>query len=329
MQLSIVIPVKNDQQGLERCLRSISSASSPPPYEVIVVDNGSTDNSVAVAESFGARVLEAPEGSVSALRNLGAAEAAGRYLAFLDADCSVSTEWFESIADYLSEGDVICFGSPPVVPDRSTWVQRCWYQIRRRRLYARKVFEVEWLESMNLFVRREDFLKLAGFDEEMITCEDVDLCKRLSALAPVICDNRVVATHHGEARTVRHFYLKERWRGTSNWQSLRKHGFDKAELPSVVFPIAHLALLLLTAIAGVLTLYNVIPLMAVGVLLLLWQVPLLLLSLSKNEAPVRAGVVIGLWALLNLYFFARAVSLFSHAPWVDPQKNQLGSEATL
>ena len=98
MNLSVVIPVKNDPIGLEACLQSIEiSAVEAVGYEVLVVDNGSTDNTIAVAERYGATVLQDPHATVAALRNLGAEKSTGDVLAFLDADCTIDPGWFESL----------------------------------------------------------------------------------------------------------------------------------------------------------------------------------------------------------------------------------------
>lgn len=336
MMLSIVIPVKNDAVGVERCLKSIKAAalastSHGITHEIIVVDNGSTDNSAAVARTSGAKTIVAPHLTVAALRNLGAREAVGEYLAFLDADCSVSENWFASVAKYVNgenEG-VGCFGSPPSVPDDATWVQTCWYQIRKKRFFGRKVFEVEWLESMNVFVKRSEFMRVSGFDEQMITCEDVDLCNRLSQRSPIVCDNGIKAVHHGEAETLAQFYKKERWRGTSNWQSLRKHNFDKSELPSALLPVVHLVLLFVVGVASVLAAFKVIPFYVVLAVLCLWQLPLVWLALKKSRGQRTAIVVAGVYFLLNLYFFARGVSLFSHVSWDRPNTLDSGASASL
>jgi glycosyltransferase involved in cell wall biosynthesis len=90
--LSVVIPVHNGGPDFERCLRRLRD-SSWTDYELVVVDDASTDGSAALAESFGARVvrLEAPRGPAAA-RNAGAQAASAPVVFFLDADVALHSE---------------------------------------------------------------------------------------------------------------------------------------------------------------------------------------------------------------------------------------------
>lgn len=317
MTISIVIPVKNDADGINACLQSIYKASVDTiDYEVVVVDNGSTDDTAAVASRHGATVISAPGVTVAGMRNIGAKNSTGDIIAFIDADCTVADDWFQNIAPYLNDSSTICFGSPPSIPAEPTWVQSSWYQVRKKVSPDNKAFRIEWLESMNLFVRRDVFRQVGGFDETMITCEDYDLCIRLQAHGSILCDNRIVAIHHGEADTPQRFFKKERWRGSSNFQSFRKHGFALAELPSVLFPLIHVVAAAFAVLALLLVISGVVPFSIWLAGVVLWQAPLFLLGLKKSERWVQA---FGVAALLNLYFLARGFSLFTGASWGEPQ----------
>jgi len=330
MNLSIIIPVRDDADGLEACLQSIQSAEAGGViYEVVVVDNGSSDQSVEVARSHGAKVIIEPDATVAALRNLGAQESIGDVLAFLDSDCTVSGNWFLCIEKHLSDKAMICFGSPPGIPHDANWVQRCWYQIRRKDNNKNEVFGIEWLESMNLFVRREVFHQVDGFDEDMTTCEDYDLCVRIAAISSVVCDNRIVAVHHGEAKTLKHFYNKERWRGTSNFYGLSKHGFDLSELPSVALPAVQVCAVVLAFIALLLCVVGAFPVHVWLLGLVIWQLPLLLLSIRKGRHPFQMQQILGTYLLLNVYFLARGISLFSAASWSQRKANEANLHVVL
>lgn len=314
--LSIIIPVKNEAANLEKCLRSIRDARSVDlSYEILVIDNGSTDNTVDVANKYQATVFVVPDITVAGLRNYGAEHASGEILAFLDADCTVEPNWFDSIVPYVTDSTVNCFGSPPGIPSRSTWVQRCWYQIRKKGLPTDPPVKVEWLESMNLFVRRDVFNAVNGFDIRLITCEDYDFGVRLKEYGDIICDPGIQAVHHGEAQTVKRFYEKERWRGVSNISGLRHHGLTASELPSLVFPLVQILAIVVAIVTLVLIVAGIASPWLIPLGLIVWQLPIFLMSYKKSAGHRRLKQAGGIWALLNVYFTARGQSLFMGAAW--------------
>ena len=104
ISLSIIIPVKNEARNLEACLRSIRDARSVDlAYEILVIDNGSEDNTVDIARKFAADVHVVPDVTVAALRNFGAERAQGAVLGFIDADCTLNPDWFDSILPYIND----------------------------------------------------------------------------------------------------------------------------------------------------------------------------------------------------------------------------------
>ena len=307
MQFSIVIPAKNEETNIGRCLDSINQVSwTKSQYELIVLDNGSTDRTVEIAKRKGAKVYLKPDLTISGLRNFGASQAVGETLAFIDADCTVDSRWLCEAARYLSQQDVVCFGSPPVVPANATWVQKAWYEVRKKNVAAG---ETDWLESMNMFVRREAYVKCGGFDEELVTCEDYDLSHRLKKVGLLINDNRIVVVHHGEAATVAHFFRKEIWRGISNFRGLLRHGIVPSEIPSLVAPSFHCLLLIVVAFGPVM--YRTTFYRAVLAIFVLWQGMLFVVSIKKIQQKTNLKRVVQLYGLLNVYFLARGFAVFS------------------
>jgi glycosyltransferase involved in cell wall biosynthesis len=103
--LSVVIPVLNAGQDFERCLQALVSQTHPQEqYEVLVVDNGSTDDSIAIARRYPriTLILESECGPYAA-RNRGAVEARGDVIAFIDPDCIPNQDWLEQIATAMTE----------------------------------------------------------------------------------------------------------------------------------------------------------------------------------------------------------------------------------
>ena len=119
--VSVVIPVKNDAALLERCLAALN-AQTVLPLEVIVVDNGSTDDSARIAALGGARVISHPDGFIPAVAAAGLDEGRGDILARLDADCVPPATWIESIAASMGDSDGITGGADFI--DGPRWLRK-------------------------------------------------------------------------------------------------------------------------------------------------------------------------------------------------------------
>lgn len=308
MQFSVIIPAKNEEANIGRCIDSIVNVDwDRSQYEIIVVDNGSSDRTVAIAREKGAQVYVKPELTISGLRNFGAFNSSGKILAFLDADCAVDRRWLAAASLYLNTTDcVAAFGSPVVVPDGGTWVQNAWFNVRGK---PDLVIDVDWLESANLLVKREMFVSIGGFNEALVTCEDYDLTQRLKAIGRLVSDFRVRAIHYREPASVLEFIKKEMWRSKSNYTGLFKRKVDLAEIPSLVLPIIYGLCLLTVVFSG---LFSVLSQSSyVGILLsalFVWQAPMLLIALKKGKKSGFTAIY-QLYFLFNAYFFARSLAL--------------------
>ena len=305
LDFSVIVPTLNEEENIPSCLHSIFCNEYPQnKYEVIVVDNGSTDRTVDLAKQSGARVVQVPDVNISALRNYGARLAQGRILVFIDAACTVAKDWLVQAARYLSYDNVALFGSPPGIPWDSTWVQRTWFCVRNKT--SKDVCNVAWLESMNMFIPRHLFIESGGFNEELVTCEDVDISYHLAKYGRIVSDQHIVATHHGEARTLGEFYRKEKWRGKSNYTGLIAHGFRLNEIPSLILPIYFLII----PFVGIIVLASSGSFTYFLLCLTLWQLPIVFIvlwKLKRNLGPLNFG---RLWLLYNVYYAARAIAIF-------------------
>lgn len=229
-----MIPVRNDSVRLKVCLSSLSKCTVGS--EIVVVDNGSTDDTRFVASSMGARVVVEPELKVGALRNRGVAVCSGQVLAFVDSDHEVPEDWIESGTRALElSPEVVAVGAPCLPPTDGTWVQSVW-SIHRLRGPNRE--EVAWLGAGNLFVRRSAFLEVGGFSEDLIASEDVDLCYRLKERGgKIFLDKTIRNIHHGEPKTVLQFLRKEYWRGSSSLRAWFSQGCPSRDIPNLLWPI--------------------------------------------------------------------------------------------
>jgi mycofactocin system glycosyltransferase len=185
--ISIVIPVKDRADELKRCLASLANLNYPQDkLQIIVVDDGSSDDSAAVARAYGALVV--PSGGVgrgpAAARNVGAAAAHGEILAFIDSDCTASTEWLNELLPAFNDPDMAAVGGQVDGMCTSSAVDRYEAVMSSLSLGSRERSgssgnDTFYLPSCNLLVRRAAFRSAGGFNNSMHVGEDVDLTWRL------------------------------------------------------------------------------------------------------------------------------------------------------
>lgn len=104
IDISVIVPFHNERQHLERCVHALSSQTYPQNrYELILVDNASTDGSADTLHDQPITLLHEPVRSSYAARNLGVRHARGHLLAFTDGDCEADPRWLEHIARHFAD----------------------------------------------------------------------------------------------------------------------------------------------------------------------------------------------------------------------------------
>ena len=314
--VSVIIPVKNEAKRIVACLESLIAVNYPKDrYEIILVDNGSTDETGQVGKSYGAKVFVHPELTISGLRNAGASVAHGNLLAFIDADVVVYKEWLAAAMMCLNRnGGAECVGSFPLPPEEFGWVAKTWSSLQSPG-GSEQEFEVSWLPSMNMIVRKEAFERAGGFNSNLVTCEDVDFCYRLGGQHKIIYCKAMGAVHYGEAQSLRQLFKKERWRGSSNYDGLRVHGFRIDELPSFLLPIYYLILALWFVFA--IGSFNWKPL---GINLICWFLPPLLKSYLSARKVSNYNSLHKMAICYFVYSLARTVAAID---WIRGRLNHL------
>ena len=255
LTLSIVIPVRNAEPTLPACFAALERLS-PPPHEIIFVDNASTDRTAEWLTGFQralrplpVTVLQERKLGASAARNAGIRVATGDIVVFTDADCVPHRDWLAHMASPFVEAEVgAVAGTVTGLFGRSLYeLFSSLYTLQAPR--GEKVYRAwtPWsggFPTANLAVRRSLLLKLEGFDEgKAIYGEDYDLCARLY-LEHVSIRHQpdAVVTHHhrttlkGMLRQAygfgrAHAYLLRRHRPPGLWLELPKHAVQWPRVP--------------------------------------------------------------------------------------------------
>lgn len=186
MQFSVVIPTYNRQATLLRGLAAATTLDHPD-YEVIVVDDGCTDGSIAAARSAFPSVRYLPcarnTGEPSA-RNRGIAAARGEIIAFTDDDCIAPPDWLRRHAQYYTDPDIAAVGGPQVCrhPNFFERFDTVRYAVKFHAAVQiiSSVEKFEHLITGNMSVRRAVIERVGPFDERFATGCDSDFIRRLS-----------------------------------------------------------------------------------------------------------------------------------------------------
>ncbi len=228
--ISVVICVYNGAETLAGCLTSIQAQNFPTHrFEVIVVDDGSSDGSAQIAADFGARVLSGPHRGLATARNLGWQAAAAEWVAFTDDDCSPTRNWLAFLWRAVHSGDeheralgaagrIIGFPSTLAVP---RYIEAAGGFNTDLHL-AHPLFP--YAPMGNIIYRRQALAAVGGLDERYDAYESCDLHTRLrrSYGGAFFYEPRAVVLHRHHT-TWRAFFRQQRWYGRGMGQFMWRY----------------------------------------------------------------------------------------------------------
>ncbi len=221
--LSIVVPAHNEEVFIGRTLEAIHDAAEATglAYEVIVVDDGSTDATAEIARRGGARVVSVVVRQIAAARNAGARVANGEMLVFVDADTIVQPQVFQEAVAAMREGAVGGGASAVFEANAPRWAHAAIG-------FAAWILRTAgWAAGCFFFVRRAPFERVGGFDERYFASEEIHLSRALKRLGRFVILPHAVLTsaRKAEVYTMRHslwLMLRMLWPGSLK----RREGLD-------------------------------------------------------------------------------------------------------
>lgn len=245
-KVSVIIPVRNEADKIEQCLKAIFFQSYSP-YEVIVVDGHSTDGTIEKAKNFPVKILSEDFGNRAGACQVGIENAQGEYVAFTDADCVPSTEWLGMLLKEFNPQIVGVGGGLRSVGD-SLWEKSINLafntflgsaQSLQGRLFGNSRF-VDSISGSNSIYRKQDILKVGGFRTKLAGAEDLELNRRLLQIGKLLYVPKALVIH-SHSWTLREF-AKKMYRYGKERGMVRKSNLQI--VPALVFPLLLLSLVL-------------------------------------------------------------------------------------
>ncbi len=308
--LSFIIPTYNEEKLLPVALTSITKfVPEELSYQIIIADNGSRDNTIIVARSFGAQVLVDEDATVGGLRNRAVKLAEGRVLVFLDADVSLTQSWGENITSAFSSLTVNPWqvtGSKCGLPEKPGWIEHYWF----KPLLSNKV---KYINSGHLITSIDLFNKIEGFDERLESGEDYAFGKSAITLQAEIVNNpSLVVVHEGYPKTLPQFIRREIWHGMGEGKSLRTIKTSNVAIASILFAGLHI----LTALGFLCFSGGAFGLIGVTLIVVIC----VFFALIKHKVKTIQSVMI-VSSLYYIYLMSRFVACL---PYISTKSNKHG-----
>ncbi len=208
-RISVVVCSCNGEATIRRCLDALGRLDYPD-YEVIVVDDGSTDRTPEIASEFGVRLIRTENRGLSAARNTGLEAATGEIVAFTDDDAWPDRDWLRYLAHAFVTTGHAGIGGPNVPPAGTGLVESAVAHAPGGPIHVLVSDEVaEHIPGCNMAFRREALEAVGGFDPQFRSAgDDVDICWRLQAAGQTIGFCPAAVVEHRRRPSIR-AYLRQ------------------------------------------------------------------------------------------------------------------------
>lgn len=303
--ISIVVPAWNAAETVGQCVRALCKQDYEGPYEVIVVDDGSTDATAAAARAAGANVITTPNRRPAAARNTGVSAARGEIVCFTDADCVPCAGWLRQISAPFSDPSVVA--AKGIYATRQRQIVARFVQLEYEDKYdlLRPQPTIDFVDTYSCAYRRDVLLASGGFDERFDYLEDQELSFRLAAQGYRMVFQETAVVEHHHSPTLRAYLRKKAIIGYWKAQVVRR--FPARMVRDSHTPQVMKAQMLLAALWPVT--------LAWGIAGLLWR-------------PERAAWVVAPAALVLMIFLATTLPFVAKA-WPKDRAVALASPGLL
>ena len=207
---SVIVPAYQAAGTLPACLAALAQQSAAPDaYEVIVVDDGSADETASIARAAGVTTIVQPHAGAATARNRGAAAARGDLLLFTDADCAPVEGWIEAIVAPFSDPEVA--GAKGTYLSRQRSIVARFTQLEYEDRYDRMLGSerIDFIDTYSAAYRRDIFLANDGFDSRFLINEDQEFAFRLAEKGYKLVFAPAAQVYHQHNRTLAQYIRRK------------------------------------------------------------------------------------------------------------------------
>lgn len=212
LSVSIIIPVYNEEKYIENCIKSLIKQSYKN-LEIVIVNDGSTDNSITKINNYKVKVLNQAHSGPGVARNFGAKNAQGEILAFLDADMEFDKKYIENLIQPILKNKALgTFNKEELVANPENIWSKCW-SINSSLPYNRRL-PISYPDTENAFraILKTTFIKRNGFDINIGYMDDSSFSKKTKIKA--VNASKAISYHYNPS-TLKEVFYSARWIGRS------------------------------------------------------------------------------------------------------------------
>lgn len=291
IDVSIIIPAFNSEKTLPATIQSVLTQKTKKSFEVIVVDDNSTDKTFDVAKTFtGINVLKNEKKGPAYARNYGAKNAKGDILLFIDSDCVASRSWLNEMIKPFKNNKVA--GVQGAYKSMQSELSARFSQIEiedRYDLMLESRKNLDWIGSYSAGYMKKDFFEAKGFDESFPTAsgEDPALSFKINSMGKKIVFNMNAVVYHMHPRSFIDYFKKKFFRAFYRvhlYKKFPKKAIKDSYTPQIMkIRIGLIGMLICTLIAGTeFNLFNFFSLLLV-LLILLSTAPFSVKAFEKDK----------------------------------------------
>ena len=321
MHISVIIPAHNAAKTIQACLQAIKNQQLPSAihHEVIVVNDGSTDETATIAAAAKAKIINhGGKRGVAAARNSGISAARGEIILFTDADCTPQENWVtEMLRPFADKAIIGCKGiyatSQPELVARFVQIE---YEDKYDLLHTQS--HIDFIDTYSAAYRADILKSYGGFDERIFYVEDQELSFRLAAQGYAMVFQPTAVVYHHHSKTLWGYFRKKVMIGYWKAQIIRRfprRALKDSHTPQVLkLQMGLVALFLISLfVAFIFPMTFIIPLFSLFTFLAS-TLPFLRKAWHKDKAVCFASPVL---------LFCRALALGLGYAWglIRPQPN--------
>ncbi|MBW2567703.1 MAG: glycosyltransferase [Deltaproteobacteria bacterium] len=258
MEISVIIPVYNGGDKLQKCISALKRQKTSRPYELIIVDDGSTDGGLQKVKEDGFKVFRQANQGPAAARNLGVANANGKIVLFTDADCEPTEDWIEQMVSYLEDPSISAVKGSYLTKQKGIVPRFVQLEYESKYERMKKDRYIDFIDTYAAGFKIEDFLRVGKYDTQFTTAsvEDQEFSFRMWGQGYRMVFNPEAKVYHTHSGTLWN-YAKKKFR-IGFWKALvlkrhpKKIARDSHTPQSLKLEMVFATLLLISLLASLL-----------------------------------------------------------------------------